>query len=160
MDDKLIRLLIGWSLPAPLCLCIIYKFFCCIRDLLALLRSQDEPFKPVECVVVDYGEDSTAPLKGYNVSVKRLDGVISRELIPYNYYLDYPRETVKEYIGRHMTFYAKDSAPRHLFCEKDITSQDTMEKEIKSTLGSLLFSLLFLLLFLSMIIREVRHIRL
>ena len=124
MDDKLIRLLIGWSLPAPLCLCIIYKFFCCIRDLLALLRSQDEPFKPVECVVVDYGEDSTAPLKGYNVSVKRLDGVISRELIPYNYYLDYPRETVKEYIGRHMTFYAKDSAPRHLFCEKDIVRCD------------------------------------
>ena len=146
MDDKLIRLLIGWSLPAPLCLCIIYKFFCCIRDLLALLRSQDEPFKPVECVVVDYGEDSTAPLKGYNVSVKRLDGVISRELIPYNYYLDYPRETVKEYIGRHMTFYAKDSAPRHLFCEKDIVSQKAVKKEIKDNVVCIPFFLLLIAL--------------
>ena len=65
MDEKLITLLSGYVLVVPSCLFMIFKLFCCIRDLLALLRSRDEPFKPVECVVVDYGEDSTAALKGY-----------------------------------------------------------------------------------------------
>ena len=158
MDDTLIQLVLGCLIPAPLSIFFFFRLCHFIHDLPALFRAKNEPFKPVECEVVGYNtfdEDT----RGYHLIVKRLDGVTSKELIPCNYFNN-QEETMKKYVGCQMTFYAKDSAPTHLFCEKDITSQDTMEKEIKSTLGSLLFSLLFLLLFLSMIIREVRHIRL
>lgn len=147
MDDKLIRLLIGWSLPFLISLIFFFILYHSIRDLIALLRSRNESFKPVECVVVDYGtydED----IRGYYLNVKRLDGVVSKDLVPYNYFVNSQEKIVKKYIGCHMTFYAKDSAPGLLFCKKDITSQEIVEEQIKNNIGGIIFFLLFLPLFI------------
>ena len=156
MDEKLIRLLIGWSFLAILFLLVSIPLRNCISNLLALLRSKNEPFQPVECEVVKYTEENESYYR-YYLSVKRLDGVISDLLTPCNYGFN-DEETIKKYVGCHMTFYAKASAPRHLFCKEDSTSQEAVKKEINSNVFGIIFILLIILLFIWMMIYTFHYI--
>lgn len=156
MDEKLIRLLIGWSMPALLLLLVSILLRNYISNLLALLRSKNEPFQPVECEVVKYNEEDESYHK-YYLSVKRLDGVISDLLTPCNYVFN-DEETIKKYVGCHMTFYAKASAPRHLFCKEDSTSQEAVKKEISTNIYGIVICLLSISLFIWMMIYTFHYI--
>ena len=157
MDDKLIRLLIGGAFPFLFCLFWFFVLCYSIRDLIALYRSRNEPFNPVECEVVSYGY-SDDPHEHYFLRVKRLDNIISRKIVPCNCEEYTSVRVAKKYIGTHLTLYAKDSAPRHLYYEKDISSPKTMTKEIRGTIFVIFVALFILLLGSFYIIHAANHI--